>query len=141
MIDPTVGKEIFEDIIKTEPSNRPWVLSVIINCLLGIGLIVTFYVFSNRAEIAEKKQNAAERELAIQRASNLKDNRDCNALILQANKECEEKWQAKFDNERTLNQKYLEDKAARLEQEIEYLRNETRKVKSRTEKMKSKIDL
>lgn len=117
-------KEYFDKIIDTEPKNRTWVLSVVINFILafGIGLMIYLYnkVNSDKADL--------EKRLDIQIQSNLKENKDYSKVIF----ERDMYWQAKIDTERANNKKYLEDKALKLEQELEILKKESRRVVERT---------
>ena len=140
MLDPE-ARSWFDSIKSTPLRDRIFVLMLfMIFIAIGYSAYITV-TLSNEKNDERNLRVKAERELVVQQNNNLKDNKDCNTLILQAKTDCEEKWQAKFENERMINQKFLEDKASKLEQELQYLRNETRKVKIRTENMRKNTGL
>lgn len=135
------GKGWFESIKSTPLKDRIFVLM-----LFFIFIAVGYSVYITKTLTNEKDKEydlriKAERELAIQYSINLKDNKDYTALLLQANKDCDEKWQIKLDNERSIGQKYLQEKAASLEKELNYLRNESRKIRSEAKTIKNKVNL
>lgn len=117
-------KEYFDKIIDTEPQNRTWVLSVVINFILAFGIGLMIYLYNG----VNKDKTDLEKRLDIQTQYNLKDNKDCTKVIL----ERDVYWQAKIDTERANNKKYLEDKALKLEQELDMLKKESKKVVERT---------
>jgi len=130
MLDPTQAKEVFDTIIKTEPKNRTWVLSVVINFILGIALTTTFFVFKGIADKAEEAKAKAETELAIQRASSIKDDKACNQAILEAVEKTEAKYTAKIENLQNNYMKDLKDRADKLDAQMDDFRRETKKLKN-----------
>ncbi len=130
MLDPIKTKEIFDTIIKTDPKNRTWVLSVIINFILGFALTTTFFVFKGIADKSDEARIKAETELINQRASNVKDDRACNQAIREAIEERDLYYITKIDKIQNEYNKDLKDRADKLEDQMDYFTKETRKLKN-----------
>lgn len=117
MIDSGDAKDVLVKVIDTEPKNRSWVLSLVIIIILAAG---NFFFYS-RANKAEQKENEAKRELAIQRASNLIDSKDCLKAIQNAEKAKDLEWSVKFDNIQNVYNRDLKERADKLEKQINEL--------------------
>lgn len=123
MIDSGDAKEVLVKVIDTEPKNRSWVLSLVIIIILAAG---NFFFYS-RANKAEQKENEAKRELAIQRASNLIDSKDCLKAIQNAEKAKDLEWSVKFDNIQNVYNRDLKERADKLEKQINELNRRVRR--------------
>jgi len=82
-------KEYFDKIVDTEPKNRPWVLSVVINFILFFGLCLMYYLYNE----AKDERIRAESKLEIQIQANLKDYKDCNNVVEIKIKARDEYWE------------------------------------------------
>lgn len=123
MIDSGDAKDVLVKVIDTEPKNRSWVLSLVIIIILAAG---NFFFYS-RANKAEQKENEAKRELAIQRASNLIDSKDCLKAIQNAEKAKDLEWSVKFDNIQNVYNRDLKERADKLEKQINELNRRVRR--------------
>lgn len=117
MIDSGDAKDVVIKVIDTEPKNRAWVLSLVIIIILAAG---NFFFYS-RSNKAEEKETVAKRELAIQRASNLMDSKECLKAIQLAEKAKDMEWSLKFDNIQNIYNKDLKERADKLEKQINLL--------------------
>lgn len=140
MLDPIKTKEIFDTIIKTEPKNRTWVLSVVINFILGVALITTFFVFKGISDKSNEAKVKVETELAIQRASNIKDDKACTQAIREAIKERDIYYTSKIDKLQEEYNKELRDRADKLEAQMDYFTRETRKLKNEARSIKKIVE-
>lgn len=139
MLDPQTGKEIIEDFLDVPEKNRPWAINIIVILAAIAVCMTTFFIFQTQKSEAVQRAMAAESELKSLRMIYVTEGKECPKLIQDAVEKRDLYWSTKFDNERDLNQKMLQEKAAKLEQELSYLRNETRKVKKRTETIRNTI--
>jgi len=114
MIDSGDAKDIAIKVIDTEPKNRSWVLSLIINIILAAACIF----FYSRSNNSDKREQDTRRELAIQKALNLSDSKDCLKAVREAEKNKDLEYTAKLDNIRDTYNKELNDKAIRLEKDL-----------------------
>jgi len=124
-------KEYFDKIIDTEPKNRPWVLSVVINFILFFGLCLMYYLYNE----SKDERIRAESKLEIQVQANLKDNKDYSRAIREAEKARDDYWTIKFDNQKNITDKLINDKATEMEAEIKRLRQQTNNLVKRTNKI------
>lgn len=127
-------KEYFDKIIDTEPKNRPWVLSVVINFILFFGLCFMVYLYDE----ARVERMNAEKKYEVLVQLNLKENKDCSTQIREAEKARDIYW----DNivtvkDNTLN-KLVNQRAAELENEVKRLRQQTNNLIIRTNKINNK---
>jgi len=120
-------KQYFDKIVDAEPGNRTWVLSVVINFILGIACIVIFFVMDGAKSRAEKLETSARRELAIERATSLQDGKDCNEAIKDAVEKRDLYWQSKVDGQRDNFDTKLHD----LELRMLRLSKEAKTIKTR----------
>lgn len=118
MIDSGDAKDVLVKVIDTEPKNRSWVLSLIIILILAAG---NFFFYS-RANKTEEKENEARKELAIQKASNLLDSKECLKAIREAEKAKDIENKAELDNLRNNYNKELKEKANKLEKDLDKIR-------------------
>lgn len=138
MLDPQTGKEIIEDFLNVPKENRGWAINIIV-IIVSIAVCMTTFVFQAQKSEAVQRALAAESKVESLQMLYVNEGKECPKLIQQAVEKRDLYWSTKFDNERDLNRKILEDKAVKLEQEINYLRSETRKVKKRTESIRNTI--
>lgn len=135
MIDE--GLEVLKEIKDTPPEKRPWLMYVIFAIFVtGIALY-----FRSREMKALEEKSILETEIRILQSENLKENKDYNYSLSKAIKECDEKWQIKFENERAINHRYLEEKANKLESELNYLRTKSRRIESEAKSLKNKVNI
>lgn len=118
MIDSGDAKDVLVKVIDTEPKNRTWVLSLILNIILAAAC---FFCYSRMIN-AENEKLEANRQLDIQKALNLSDGKDCLKAIREAEKNKDLEWSAKFDNLQSTQTKDLRNQADKLEKEIERIR-------------------
>lgn len=136
-IDNLDPNRAFEKIIDTEPKNRAWVLSVVINIIFGVGLSIMFYLYNQ----ARDERILSERKLDIQVQANLRDNKDYSQAVLMAEKVCREVYEAKLDIAKAKYEKALVDKSEDLERDMRALRNEANKINRTTKQISNKIGL
>lgn len=134
MIDE--GLDVLKEIKDTPPEKRPWLMYILFAIFLSG---VTLYFRSREMKALEEKA-ILETEIRILQSESLKENKDYNYSLSKAIQECDTKWQIKFDNERAINQKFLEDKANKLESELNYLRNRSKKIESRAKTLINKVN-
>lgn len=114
MIDSGDAKDVLVKVIDTEPNNRSWVLSLILNIILAAGC---FFCYSRMIN-AENRESETYQKLDVQKALNLSDNKDCLKAIREAEKNKDLEWSTKVDNLQTIYNKELKEKAEKLEQQI-----------------------
>lgn len=114
MIDSGDAKDVLVKVIDTEPKNRTWVLSLILNIILAAAC---FFCYSRMIN-AENREMETYQKLDIQKALNLSDNKDCLKAIREAEKNKDLEWSIKVDNLQTIYNKELKEKAEKLEQQI-----------------------
>ena len=131
MIDDNV-KEIAKEVIQTQPPNRPWVLSLIINVLLFAAVL---YCISREKKAIEEKIQA-ERKYEILVNNNINDNKAANSAIVSAVIECNKEWQKKYDD---LLQKSSKEYNEVTEKRIEELLEETRRIKNQAKRLNERI--
>lgn len=136
-IDNLDPNRAFEKIIDTEPKNRAWVLSVVINIIFGVGLSIMFYLYNQ----ARDERILSERNLAVQVQANLRDNKDYSNAVLVAVNACRDSYEIKLDAAKAKYEKSLEDKSANLERDMRTLRNEASKINNTTKQITNKIGL
>lgn len=136
-IDNLDPNRAFEKIIDTEPKNRSWVLSVVINIIFGVGLGIMFYLYSQ----ARDERILSERKLDIQIQSNLKDNKDYSKAISEAERICRIEYEAKIEILKSKYENTLIEKASTLEKEMKYLRNEAKRISYNTKQNAKKVGL
>lgn len=129
--------EVFDKIVDTPIEHRTWVLSVVINIIFGVGLGIMFYAYSN----ANNERIQAERKLAIQLQSNLKDNKEYNKEVVQAEKRCREEYELKLEILKSKYEGTLIEKAASLERDMKILRDEARRINNNTKEITKKVGL
>jgi hypothetical protein len=115
MIDSGDAKDVLVKVIDTEPKNRSWVLSLILNIILAIAC---FFCYSRMIN-AENRELELSKELDKQKSLNLLDNKDCLKAIREVEKNKDLEWSVKVDNLQTIYNKELKEKAEKLEQQIE----------------------
>jgi hypothetical protein len=118
MINSEDAKEVVVKVLDTEPHNRSWVLSLILNVILAIAC---FFCYSRMIN-AENREIKAKTELDVQKALNLTDSKDCLKLIREAEKAKDLEWSTKFDNLQNTSNKDLRLQADKLEKEINRIR-------------------
>lgn len=121
-------KEYFDKIIDTEPKNRPWVLSVVINFILFFGLCLMYYLYNE----AKDERIRAESKLEIQVQANLKDNKDYSRAIREAEKARDDYWEIKFNNQKNITDNLISKEATKMEAEIKRLTQQTNSLIRRT---------
>jgi len=114
MINSGDAKDVLLKVIDTEPNNRSWVLSLILNIILAAGC---FFCYSRMIN-AENKEAETYQKLDVQKALNLSDNKDCLKAIREAEKNKDLEWSVKVNNLQTIYNKELKEKAEKLEQQI-----------------------
>lgn len=114
MIDSGDAKDVLVKVIDTEPNNRSWVLSLILNIILAAGC---FFCYSRMIN-AENREVEMSKNLDIQKSLNLSDGKDCLKAIREAEKNKDLEWSIKVDNLQTIYNKELKEKADKLEQQI-----------------------
>lgn len=130
-------QETFNKIIDTPKENRTWVLSVIINIIFGIWLGIMYYSHDK----SNNERIEAERKLVIQIQSNLKDNKDYNKMVLEAEKICREKYEIKIDILKEKYERTIIEKAASLERDLLLLKREARRINNNTKEITKKVGL
>lgn len=133
-IDPN---RLIEKIIDTEPRNRAWVLSVVINIILGIGLGIMFYLYSQ----ARDERITSESALAIQIQSNLRDNKDYSKAVAMSEKACRDEYELKLDIAKDKYEKSLIDKSEQLDRDMRELRNDARRINNTTKQISKKVGI
>lgn len=133
-IDP---QEAFNKIIDTPTENRTWVLSVIINIIFGVWLGIMYYSYDK----SNNERIRSERNLNIQIQSNLRDNKDYNKAVVEAEKECRKEYELKLELTKSKYENTLIEKAASLERDMRVLRNEARRINNNTKKITRKVGL
>jgi len=114
MIDSGDAKDVLVKVIDTEPKNRSWVLSLILNIILAIAC---FFCYSRMIN-AENREMELSKKLDIQKSLNLTDSKDCLKAIREAEKNKDLEWSIKVDNLQSIYNKELKEKADKLEQQI-----------------------
>lgn len=126
------AKGWFDKIVDAKPGNRVWVLSVVINFLLGAALITTYFVFSTRESTAIQDKIKAETKLSQQMQINLNDNKACLELVRSAEKAKDLEWSIKFDAIQNTYIKEQKERAERSEKTLELLRQRAIRNEKRT---------
>lgn len=118
MIDSGDAKDVLVKVIDTEPNNRSWVLSLILNIILAAAC---FFCYSRMIN-AENNELKTYQKLDIQKALNLSDSKDCLKAIREAerNKDIENKDE--LNNLRDNYNKELKEKANKLEKDLDKIR-------------------
>lgn len=130
-------QEAFNKIIDTPEENRTWVLSVIINIIFGVWLGIMYYSYDK----SNNERITAERNLNSQIQLNLKDNKDYNKAVVQAEKECRKEYELKLEILKSKYERILIDKAASLERDMRILRNEAIRINNNTKEITKKVGL
>lgn len=110
MIDSGDAKDVVVKVIDTEPKNRSWVLSLVLNIILAAGC---FFCYSRMIN-AENREVEANRKLDIQKSLNLSESKECLKLI----REAEKNKDLEYKLERDAYYKELKNKADKLEQDL-----------------------
>ena len=110
MIDSGDAKDVVVKVLDTEPQNRTWVLSLILNIILAAAC---FFCYSRMIN-AENREIEANNKLDIQKALNLSDNKEC----LKAIREAEKNKDLEYKLERDAYYKELKTKADKLEHDL-----------------------
>jgi len=118
MIDSNDAKEVLVKVIDTEPKNRSWVLSLILNIILAAAC---FFCYSRMIN-AENREIETNNKLDVQKALNLTDSKDCLKLIREAEKNKDLEYKAEIANIRDTYNKELKNKADKLEQDLNRIR-------------------
>ena len=135
------AKGWFDSIKDTPLKDRIFVLMLfVIFLLVGTNITVGIYL-RNRENEANNLRIESERQLDILRNNNLKDSKSYIDAIAKERKDCNDYWESRFNTERDLNKKYLEDKADKLEQELNYLKTESRKIRNEAKSIKQKVNI
>lgn len=111
-------KEYFDKIVDTEPKNRTWVLSVVLNFVFAAAAITCYFVFSARENKAISATIKAERKLDLCRDNILKENKDYTKALELAIRQRDEYWSVKFDNIQSVYNKDLKERADNLEKQV-----------------------
>ena len=117
MIDSGDAKDVIVKVIDTEPNNRSWVLSLILNVILAAGC---FFCYSRMIN-AENRESKIYQKLDVQKALNLSESKDCLKAIREAEKNKDIEWSVKFDNIQNIYNKDLKERADKLERQINLL--------------------
>lgn len=118
MIDSGDAKDVLVKVIDTEPKNRSWVLSLILNIILTAAC---FFCYSRMIN-AENREIETNNKLDVQKALNLTENKDCLKLIREAEKNKDLEYKAEIANIRDVYYKELKNRADKLEQDLNKIR-------------------
>jgi len=118
MIDSEDAKDVLVKVIDTEPKNRAWVLSLILNIILAAAC---FFCYSRMIN-AENREIEINNKLDIQKALNLSDSKDCLKAIREAEKNKDLEYKVEIANIRDTYYKELKSKADKLEQDLNKIR-------------------
>lgn len=131
----------FESIKDTPLRDRIFVLMLFMNFLLGGALIYVSTYLSDEKNKENSLRIAAETEVRILQSNNLKDSKDWIQAVSQAEKACNEKWELKFEREREINGRFMQEKADKLEQQLRYLQGESAKMRKEAKTIKTQVGL
>jgi len=126
------AKGWFDKIVDTKPGNRVWVLSVVINFLLGAALITTYFVFSGRESTAIQEKIKAQTELSQERKSSFDKSEQCFETVRAAEKAKDLEWSMKFDNIQNTYIKDQKERADKAERDLNILRQRALNNEKRT---------
>jgi len=118
MIDSGDAKDVLVKVIDTEPKNRAWVLSLILNIILAAAC---FFCYSRMIN-AENREIEINNKLDVQKALNLSDSKDCLKAIREAEKNKDLEYKVEIANIRDTYYKELKSKADKLEQDLNKIR-------------------
>ena len=132
MIDENVT-EITKEVIKTEPINRPWVLSLIINVILFGGMLYSI----DLAKTANEEKVEASRKYDILVSSTVTDSKASSVATTLLIKEVNDAWQKKYD---LLLLECRKDHDALTEKRIQELKVKSEMILQETKRMTKQMN-